>query len=670
SRISDLGFHPDHTRFWGHLPSDEELFVLDEGRSVPIRPPEVESLRSEAAEPRFPFSGPEDRGEASWYLPISELGGDGASGLFELMASDPDPARTRGPSDLTGLRLERDGLASFGSGLFLDEDLQRNFRGALLGAAEHKRYLRGETLEGLYALLPVAEATLIAVPDAVHREWHTGQPELPELLGAPEIETVIELDGTLEIRWTEVPGAREYRLETAGATDFELPETVFEGNRRRALVAVVGCPSARFFRVRAHRGGEIGPWSATVLRIVPRPDFRTCGALPLVATRLERAPAAGGGDLLTWDAVPGATAYRVESAEEPGFLTPRTIHEGPDTHLELPPQLDGVAYLRVAALRHSGSSLLVGPRSNTVVRRPVARSRQVLVPASGEAPHLLDVQRALLRFSAARGDLLALLSLPRHFRQEEARRHLAALAPLTGSADAASNAATFRAVPPLTGGEEQVLSYGALYHPWLAAVEEGDFAVTPGFVPPEGAVAGTAAELAVDRGAWWAPANLPLAGTVALDPDFDRDAWQRLAEIGINVVRREPRGFLAQGADTLSRGAKLRPISVRRLMILIRRLALREGGRYVFEPHDADFQSLVQHRFERFLSGLHVRGAFAGRTAADAFRVVTDASVNPPRSVDAGRFIVELQVAPSRPLDFLTVRLVQTGPEQLSLQEA
>lgn len=681
ARIGGLGFHPHHPRFWGHLPADEELFALDEGRQLPITPASVAALEAEAADPRFPFAGPAEGGGAAWYLPIRELGG----GLFAVMASRPDPALGRGPAEIPGSRLERDGLAGFGAGLFLDDDLARVGSGALLGAAEHKRYLRGEPLAGIHALLPVAEATLVAVPDAVHRGWSRGAPPLPELLGAPELEVVSGSevgegstgDGDfLELRWSAVAGAREYRLEADADADadFPRPAVAYQGPATEASVPVpAGCPEARYFRVRARRGGEIGPWSNTVLRILPRPDFHACGDLPLLAPELDRTPLPGGGDRLSWNAVPGAGGYRVEAAEEPGFVTPRTVFEGPELTVELPPQLDGVGYLRVAAVRGPAGSVEVGPRSNTVVRLPVGRSRQVLRPASGEAPELLDVQRALLRFCAARGDLLALLALPRHFREEETRRHLAALAPMTGPSTAPTapiEPSVFGAVPPLTAGEEPVMSYGALYHPWLAAVGEGRFPASPGFVPPEGAVAGTMAELAVARGAWWAPANRPLDGVVALDPSFDLDGWGRLAELGANLVRRDPRGFLALGADTLSRGEELRPIPVRRLMILIRRLAFREGARYVFEPHDDDFQALVQHRFERFLSDLHVRGAFAGRTAADAFRVVTDASVNPPRSIDAGRFVVELRVAPSRPLDFLTVRLVQTGPEQLSLQES
>jgi phage tail sheath protein FI len=43
--------------------------------------------------------------------------------------------------------------------------------------------------------------------------------------------------------------------------------------------------------------------------------------------------------------------------------------------------------------------------------------------------------------------------------------------------------------------------------------------------------------------------------------------------------------------------------------------------------------------------------------------------VNTRQSLDSGRFIVELRVAPSRPMTFLTVRLVQSG-DRTSVAEA
>ncbi len=114
----------------------------------------------------------------------------------------------------------------------------------------------------------------------------------------------------------------------------------------------------------------------------------------------------------------------------------------------------------------------------------------------------------------------------------------------------------------------------------------------------------------------------------------------------------------------------MRPVNVRRLLSLLRRLALREGTTYVFEPHDDTFRRRVWRRFDQVLAGLYIRGAFTGATPAEAYRVVIDSSVNPPGTAELGRFVVELRVAPSRPLAFLTVRLVQAGQEPPFLEEA
>ena len=58
---------------------------------------------------------------------------------------------------------------------------------------------------------------------------------------------------------------------------------------------------------------------------------------------------------------------------------------------------------------------------------------------------------------------------------------------------------------------------------------------------------------------------------------------------------------------------------------------------------------------------MFLRGAFAGKTADTSYEVVTSESLNTRQSVEQGRFIVELRVAPSLPLTFMTIRLVQTG---------
>jgi len=81
----------------------------------------------------------------------------------------------------------------------------------------------------------------------------------------------------------------------------------------------------------------------------------------------------------------------------------------------------------------------------------------------------------------------------------------------------------------------------------------------------------------------------------------------------------------------------------------------------VFEPNSPAFRRLVQRGFTEMLDLMFVRGAFAGASPATSYQVVTDDSLNTEQSVDQGRFIVELRVAPSLPMNFLTIRLIQNG---------
>jgi phage tail sheath protein FI len=174
---------------------------------------------------------------------------------------------------------------------------------------------------------------------------------------------------------------------------------------------------------------------------------------------------------------------------------------------------------------------------------------------------------------------------------------------------------------------------------------------------------------ALARGAWVAPANEPLNGPVALTPPISSAQWQALQDAAVNVIRQEPWGFVCLDADTLSLEDEVRPLNVRRLIALVRRAALRVGERYVFEPNGGATQRAVRRAFESMLETLYFRGAFAGRSEQTSFQVVTDESLNTPRSVDAGRLIAEIRIAPSRPLSFLTIRLLQAGDSTV-VQEA
>jgi phage tail sheath protein FI len=273
---------------------------------------------------------------------------------------------------------------------------------------------------------------------------------------------------------------------------------------------------------------------------------------------------------------------------------------------------------------------------------------------------LLEIQRALLAMCAARGDLFAVLSLPGHFREQETKDYMAALFARPGAGEDDGVVA-----PPLP---ERAWSFGAVYHPWIVGAAAGPRADAT-LMPPDGAICGVFARRAIGRGAWVAPANESLNGIVALAPRISRSSWQPLQGARVNVIRHEPRGFLAFSADTLSDEPDYRHINVRRLLILLRRYAMARGMRHVFEPNSGAFRRRVQADFETMLGSLFSRGAFAGETPRTAFQVVTDGSVNTNQGIDAGRIVVELRVAPSLPMRFLTVRLLHAADRALALAE-
>jgi phage tail sheath protein FI len=254
---------------------------------------------------------------------------------------------------------------------------------------------------------------------------------------------------------------------------------------------------------------------------------------------------------------------------------------------------------------------------------------------------LLDIHHALLRMSAARGDLFAVLSVPAHYRERETAAHASRLKVNLQSEPAA-------------------LSFGGVYHPWLIGREEDDLSNLR-TTPPDGAMAGIMAKRSSKRGAWISPGNEPLTGVVALEPAILRGYRQLLQDSQVNLIRQEPAGFLCLSAVTLSDDDELVPINVRRLLSFLRKTALLVGNQYVFEPLSDQFRRSVQRGFEKLLDELLHREAFAGRTAREAFQVVVDGGLNTPAAADQGRFYVELKVAPSLPMRFLTVRLLQTA---------
>ncbi len=357
-----------------------------------------------------------------------------------------------------------------------------------------------------------------------------------------------------------------------------------------------------------------------------RTDFRRCDAAVLRAPALVRRASAPETVALAWeleDAPPGV-AFRVERAARADWSDAATVYAGAEQELALHGLPPGAHRFRVRA--EAGSA--AGPWSSPV--DVLAAAPPASLAGAGPAVYP-RVHRVLATIAAARGDVLALLALPRDLDIADAERYLGELAGAI---------------------EEHTRSHVAAYHPWPVTAGAGATRA----LPPDGAAAGLIAARALRAGSWTAPANEPVPAALTLSPLLLADHEDRLRRAGVNVLAPTPRGVAWLSADTLSLDPDLRPITVRRLLSLLRRVALRYGPGATFEPLGAEVRRAVRRDFDGLLALLHQAGALAGASAAEAYRV----DVLPPDApgVGEGQLVVELRVAPSRPLVFLTVRLV------------
>src|SRR5256885_6521881 len=114
------------------------------------------------------------------------------------------------------------------------------------------------------------------------------------------------------------------------------------------------------------------------------------------------------------------------------------------------------------------------------------------------------------------------------------------------------------------------------------------------------------------------------------------------------------------GAGTMVRQAQgWRYIHVRRLFIFIEE-SIRQGTQWVvFEPNDGDLWARVRRTVASFLRGLWMQGALVGATPEQAFFILCDETNNPPSSVDEGKLVVDIGVAPVKPAEFVIFRISQ-----------
>ena len=324
------------------------------------------------------------------------------------------------------------------------------------------------------------------------------------------------------------------------------------------------------------------------------------------------------------------------------------VYVGRERQFDLsPPPPGSNIYLRVRAI----AGALHSAWSHGILVSVAGHDRWLLSDPTTYSPQtLLDIHLAALRMCAARGDLLAVLAMPEHYRTADAITHAASLQAAGGLAPGS--------------GQDPMFGFGALYHPWLYCADPTD----PTHVPPH------AARRPRRRGG--GRCVPPPRGRGSRRPtNRFRTSSRSTSRCGTPITSGwpahrstscapPPGASCASPPTPCPRTRTVRPINVRRLLALLRRTAERYGTAHVFEPNSDLTRRTARRTFQSLLGFLFSAGAFAGATAAEAFQVSTPVTAD---DLDKDVLIVELRVAPSQPLAFLTVLLVQaaTGTVQV-----
>jgi Bacteriophage tail sheath protein len=206
--------------------------------------------------------------------------------------------------------------------------------------------------------------------------------------------------------------------------------------------------------------------------------------------------------------------------------------------------------------------------------------------------------------------------------------------------------------------------FAALYYPWIKIANPTAGASGSGSkmltIPPSGHLSGIWARNDNTRGVWKAPANEVVRGALDVDVKVTKGEQDLLNPIGINCIRPfGTRGIRVWGARTLSSDPSWRYVNVRRLFNFIEESILLGTQWVVFEPNDLALWQRVKRTVHAFLLGLWRQGALFGATPEQAFYVKCDEETNPPESVDEGKLVVEIGVAPVKPAEFVIFRISQ-----------
>jgi uncharacterized protein len=206
-------------------------------------------------------------------------------------------------------------------------------------------------------------------------------------------------------------------------------------------------------------------------------------------------------------------------------------------------------------------------------------------------------------------------------------------------------------------------SYSAIYGPWINVDDPASTA--PGALrslPPGGAVIGQYQQTDATRGIQKPPAGVgtALTGVLSLDTKLFSVDLETLFGKGVNVIKPLPGiGYCIYGARTASLASADRYVSVRRVLMAIKKDLL-DGTRWaVFEPNDSLLWSRMTGVIEDYLTTAQASGLLAGTIPAQGFYVTVDSTNNTVATVAAGEVHAEIGLALLTPAEFVIIKIGQ-----------
>lgn len=205
-------------------------------------------------------------------------------------------------------------------------------------------------------------------------------------------------------------------------------------------------------------------------------------------------------------------------------------------------------------------------------------------------------------------------------------------------------------------------SYGAVFFPWIKALDPSGKSTEPILLPPSGYIAGLLARIDASRGVWKAPAGTEasLSGAVGLAVNLTDVQQGNLNRININCIRRfAGSGIVNWGAKTITSDPEWTYVPVRRMAIMLR-VSIYNGIQWaVFEPNDEELWGQLRLNLNSFMMTLFRKGAFQGSSPARAFFVKCDGETTTQDDVNLGIVNILVGFAPLKPAEFVVVKISQ-----------